>query len=144
MLIEKSEDIGFPFRDSKIKQVVAIIGSLANGGIDFEQVGLVKTIELGRDLGAGRCVIVVGGLEQHDGSGSLVHGSKGALTQFLGGMPRIGARGEADFDTNGGIMIAGQQSEHSPEGVAYDCNALGVHPVGGLQKRQPGMVKLMV
>jgi hypothetical protein len=53
-------------------------------------------------------------------------------------MPRIGARAKGDFGTNRGVVVAGQQCEHSPEGVAYDGNALGVHAVGGLQKRQPG------
>ena len=61
-----------------------------------------------------------------------------ALPQLLRGAPGHGAGTKADFGANAGVMVAGQQSEHSPKGMTYDRNTLSVHARRSLQKRQPG------
>ena len=143
--VEELEDIWFPFGNGEVQEVVSVIRGFTEGRVNFEEVGFVEAVEFGSDRSAGGCVVVVSGVDEHDGRGSFADSGKNTLAQFLLALPGTGASTKGDLGAYCRVTLPSEQGEHATKGVADDGDALGIDARRSFQKRQAreGIVKMV-
>jgi hypothetical protein len=101
---EKLENRELPFGYAEVQEIVAFVRRLAEGRVNLENVRFVKTLEFSRDLSARCGVVVVGRVDEHDGSLRLIDRRKHTLPQVTRESPRIGARAKCHLRAYAGVI----------------------------------------
>lgn len=78
VLVQKSEDVGFPDAYPKVKKIVTIVERLSDGRIELQAMRFAGLFAAGVQHLAGRERVVVLGMDEEDGSRDMVNGGKEA------------------------------------------------------------------
>lgn len=88
ILIKESEDIGLPFSDSRVHEVVPIVGRFTDRRINLQNVRLSEPRQFVSHRFAGCGGIVIRRVKQHERNGCLAHCRQHALAYFGRALPR--------------------------------------------------------
>ena len=125
--VEEFQNVGFPEGNVVEEEVVAIGRSLADCRIKFEDVGFVEAVEFGGEGFAGSGVVIVGGMDDHDGHGSAANRGKKGISELGGAPPRIGGWTEGDCGADRGVTAGHQERKLAAKRMTDDGDPTRVH-----------------
>ena len=135
ILIEKSEDVRFPFRDIGVHKHVPVIRGFTKRRVDLQHVRFVEPRQLtvqSLPWGGG---VIVSRVHQHDGSSRPADGGQQSFAALGGTFPGRGGSTKNDCGAQTAVAFGRQESELPTERVTYDGDPAGVDSGLGFQKR---------